>query len=131
MLSKDRNPENSLLLAIYANFSLSQKTANFTCVVVLVLCGIMRRGASYLYRFSTNILTGANFSWGSNIIYIFFSFACFSPQGLHCSSRVCMIDYNKFISRRRYNTRTIRIASEVAQTPTPPLGSSLCLYLES
>ena len=29
-----------------------------------------------------------------------------------------MIDYNKFISRRRYNTRTIRIASKVAQTPT-------------
>ena len=31
-----------------------------------------------------------------------------------------MIDYNKFISCRRYNTRTIRIASEVAQTPTLP-----------
>ena len=29
-----------------------------------------------------------------------------------------MIDYIKFISRRRYNTRTIGIASEVAQTPT-------------
>ena len=33
-----------------------------------------------------------------------------------------MIDYNKFISRRRYNTRAIRIASEVAQTPTLPLN---------
>ena len=56
------------------------------------------------------------------IIYFILSFACFSPQGLHCYSRVCMIDYNKFTSRRRYNTRTIRIAYEVAQTPTLPLN---------
>ena len=59
----------------------SQKTANFTCVVVLVLCGIMRRGASYLYRFSTNNFTGANFTWGSNII-LFYLFYCwfFTPR---------------------------------------------------
>ena len=37
-----------------------------------------------------------------------------------------MIDYNKFIFRKRYNTRTIRIASEVAQTPTtPPLSVAI------
>ena len=29
-----------------------------------------------------------------------------------------MIDYSKFISGRRYNTKTIRIDFEVGQTPT-------------
>ena len=66
-LSKDRNPEKQSSSTVYANFSLSQKTANFT---VLLLCGIMRRGTSYLYIFSTNNLTRADFSWGSNIFYI-------------------------------------------------------------
>ena len=96
-----RNPENRLLLQ-YRRDSLSQKMWTY---LVLLLCGIMRRGASYLYRFSTNNLTGVDFSWGSNLYFIIsfiFSFACFSSQGLHCSSRVCMIDYNKFISCRRY-----------------------------
>ena len=48
---KIENLEKQPSYAIYANFSLSQKTVNFT---VLLLCGIMRRGASYLYKFSTN-----------------------------------------------------------------------------
>ena len=130
-ISKDRNHEKQSYYVVYVNFSLSQKTTNFTCVVVLLLCGIMRRGASYLYRFSTNNLTGADFSWGSNIIYFIFCIACFSPQGLHCSSRVCMIDYNKFISHRRQNTRTIRISSEVAQTPTLPLNKEGILWSSS
>ena len=65
------------------------------------------------------------------IIYFIFSIACFSPKGLHCSSRVCMINYNKFISHRRYNTRTIRIAFEVAQTPTLPLNKEGVLQSSS
>ena len=69
-LSKDINLENQSSSAVYANFSLSQKTVNFT---VLLLCGIMGRGASYLYRFSTNNLIGVDFTWGSNII-IFYNF---------------------------------------------------------
>ena len=59
MLSKDRNPQNNLLLQ-YMQTSLSPKKAtNFT---VLLLRGIMRRGVSYLYKFSTNNLTGADFT---------------------------------------------------------------------
>ena len=92
----------------------------------------MRRGASYLHRFSTKNLTGADFSWGSNIIYILsFLLLAFLPKVYIVLSRVCMIDYNKFISRRRYNTRTIRIASEVAQIPTLPLNKEVILQSSS
>ena len=80
MLSKDSNLENNLLLQ-YMRTSLSQKTANFSCAVAMLICGVMRRGTSYLYRFSTNFLTRADFSWGSNIIYILsFLLLAFLPK---------------------------------------------------
>ena len=68
MLSKDRNPKKQHSPPVDANFSLPENY-ELHCVVVLLLCGIMR-GTSYLYIFSTNILTGDEFSWGSNIIFI-------------------------------------------------------------
>ena len=92
----------------------------------------MRRGASYLYRFSTKNLAGAEFSWGSNIIYILsFLLLAFLHKVYIVLSRVCMIDYNKFKSRRRYNTSTIRIASEVTQIPTLPLNKEGILQSSS
>ena len=72
--------------AVYANFfellctCTLLETTHFTCAVVLLLCEIMRV-ASYLYRFSTNNLTGADFSWGSNIIFILsFLLLAFRPK---------------------------------------------------
>ena len=65
-ISKDRNLEKLPSFVVYVDLSLSQKTVNF----IVLLWRIMRRGASYLYIFSTNNLTGADFTWGSNIIYI-------------------------------------------------------------
>ena len=83
----------------------------------------MRRGASYWYCFPTKNLTGADFTWGSNIIlyfiilFIFLLLLAFHPKVYIVLSMFCMNDYNKFNSRRR----TIRITSEVAQTLTLPL----------
>ena len=79
-LSKDRNPENSLLQQ-YMQTSLSPtklRTSLCCCdVVVLLLCEIMRRGTSYLYCFPTQNLTGADFTWGSNIILNFIIYILF------------------------------------------------------
>ena len=67
MLSKDRNPENSLLLQCMRT-SLSPKKLRTSLVL---LCVKMRRGASYLYCFPTKNLTRAYFTWGGNIILYF------------------------------------------------------------
>ena len=48
------------------------------------------------------------------ILFLFLLLLAFHPKVYIVLSRVCMNDYKKFNSRRR----TIRIASEVAQTPT-------------
>ena len=52
---------------------------NYTLLwaVVLLLCKIMRRGASYLYCFPTQNLTRADFTWGSNIILYFIIYILF------------------------------------------------------
>ena len=52
------------LLSLLENYAL-------LWVVVTLLCEIMRRGASYLYCFSIKNLTGADFTWGSNVILYF------------------------------------------------------------
>ena len=115
---------------MYVNFSellcscTLPETVPFTCVVALLLCVIMRRRASYLYCFPTQKLIGADFTWGSNNSFIFHNFyfilllLAFHPKDYIVLSSVLMNDYNKFNSRRR----TIRIASEVAQTLMLPFN---------
>ena len=94
---------------------------------------IMRRGASYLYCFPTQKLTGADFTWRcNNIFYILLFYfilllLAFHPKDYIVLSKVQMNDYNKFNSQRR----TIRIASEVAQTPTLPLNKEGILWSSS
>ena len=86
------------------------------------------RGTSYLYCFPTHKLTGADFTWGSNIIlYFILLLLAFHPKAYIVLTRVCMNDYNKFNSRRR----TIRIDSEVAKTPTLPLNKEGILQSSS
>ena len=85
MLFKYETLKNNLLLSCCVA-ALLPETAHFTWAAALLLCVIMRRGASYLYCFPTQKLTGADVTWESNNNFIFNSFiAGFSLQGLHCS----------------------------------------------
>ena len=73
MLSEDEALKNSLLLSCcVATFM--PETVHLTYAVALLLCVIMRMGASYLYYFPTHKLTGADFTWGSNNNLIFHNF---------------------------------------------------------
>ena len=76
----------TLKINLLLSCRLSQESANCCVAVVLLLYVEMRRGAFYLYYFATQKITGADFTWGSNIILYFISLiAGFSPQSLHCS----------------------------------------------
>ena len=67
MPSKYETLKTSLLLSSCVATPLPE-TGHFTFDDVLLLCEIMKRGASYLYCFPFQNLTGADFTWGSKII---------------------------------------------------------------
>ena len=122
MLSKDGKPENCLLLqCMRTSLSPRKLRTSLSCYVAAVW---NNEGRLLFILFSHSEFNWGRLLLGEQYNFIFHNFyfilllLAFHPKDYIVLSRVCMNDYNKFNSRRR----TIRIASEVAQTLMLPFN---------
>ena len=109
MLSKDENPENSLLLqCMWISLSPRKLCTSLSCCVAAVW---NNEGRLLFILFSHSVFNWGRLHLGEQYNFIFYNFIlfllllAFHPKVYIVLSRVCMNDYNKFNSLKR----TIRL----------------------
>ena len=122
-LSKDRKPENNLLLqCMWTSLSPRKLCTSLSCCVVGVWNNEEGRLLFILFSHPEinwgRLHLGKQYNFIFHNLYFILLLLAFHPKAYIVLSSVCMNDYNKFNSRRK----TIRIASKVAQNPTLPLN---------